>query len=225
MWGGLSTASHSAWPHKEVAGPFYAMSRRCSTSDRDGRQGVTPGPLCGPCSSARKARAPAVGARGEPAALRAARLAHLQGHVAINHMGARKCSGTGRVRRVGEQGHGSADEQEIAHLILSHSVPRWKMGALIELALQMEIKAFLDHRHCQSLMDLRCGGYSGSSCGSRQTSRSPRSRPTLMPMINPYVSHSKALRSSRQSSKEEREQCSSVRSQALVLEAFACLCH
>ena len=29
------------------------------------------------------------------------------------------------------------DEQEIAHLILSHHVDEWRMGALVELALQM----------------------------------------------------------------------------------------
>ena len=41
------------------------------------------------------------------------------------------------------------DEQEIAHLFLSHHVDEWCMGALVELALQMELKAFLAHRHCQ----------------------------------------------------------------------------
>ena len=57
------------------------------------------------------------------------------------------------------------DEQEIAHLILSHHVEEWEMGALVELALCMKIKHFLAHRHCQSLMDLWWrGGYPGSHC-------------------------------------------------------------
>ena len=45
-------------------------------------------------------------------------------------------------------------EQEVAHVILSQNVPAWHMGALVELALHMERKNFLAHRHCQSLMDL-----------------------------------------------------------------------
>jgi len=57
------------------------------------------------------------------------------------------------------------EEQDVAHVILSQNVPSWRMGALVELALHMELKAFLAHRHCQSLMNLWWrGGYPGSYC-------------------------------------------------------------
>ena len=59
-----------------------------------------------------------------------------------------------------------------SRIILSHNVDTWKMGALVELALQMELKQFLAHRHCTSLNDLWWrGGYPGSTCVLKRTSR------------------------------------------------------
>ena len=56
-------------------------------------------------------------------------------------------------------------EQELGMWLLSQPVEQWKMGSLIDIALSMDLKAFLCHRHCQSLMDLRWrGGYPGSGC-------------------------------------------------------------
>ena len=81
------------------------------------------------------------------------------------------------------------DEQEIAHVILSQFVPAWRMGALVELALHMEHKAFLAHRHCQSLMDLWWrGGYPGSSCLLKADESLTKLCVWIwLPFLNPYL--------------------------------------
>lgn len=63
------------------------------------------------------------------------------------------------------------------------------MGALVDLALQMELKAFLAHRHCQSLMDLWWrGGYPGSSCTlSNDDGVVKVVAWGLLPFLNPWI--------------------------------------
>ena len=81
-------------------------------------------------------------------------------------------------------------EQEVAHFILSQPVPRWKLGAMVDLALQMELKAFLSHRHTQSLLVIWWrGGYPGSACHlSKEDSLLEIAVWALVPFLNPYFS-------------------------------------
>lgn len=102
------------------------------------------------------------------------------------------------------------EEQEVAHTILSHHVEAWRMGALVDLALQMQLKTFLAHRHCQSLMDSWWrGGYPSSTCViSADEGLAVLSMYISMPMLNPYMrtraSELASLLPYR--SREEREQ-------------------
>ena len=84
---------------------------------------------------------------------------------------------------------GVVGPQEVAHVILSQNVPEWHMGALIELALHMERKNFLAHRHCQSLMDLWWrGGYPGSFCLlSADQNAFSLCAYIVLPFLNPYL--------------------------------------
>lgn len=118
------------------------------------------------------------------------------------------------------------DEQEIAHLILSHNVESWRMGALVELALQMELKNFLAHRHCTSLNDLWWrGGYPGSACAV--ASDEPLYLTVLyalVPFLNPYlhrVSHDEGSKTLHRSIEEKEEILFSALSHALALAAKA----
>ena len=101
------------------------------------------------------------------------------------------------------------DEQEIAHLVLSHSVEQWRMGSLCEIALQMHVKRFLAHRHCTSLMDHWWrGGYPGSGCEIRaDESYFSCVTHVLLPFLNPYL-RAKPQRAAAGAvrSREEREQ-------------------
>ena len=80
-------------------------------------------------------------------------------------------------------------EQEVAHWVLSQQASAWRMGALIDLAMQMGMKAFLGQKHCQSLMDLR---WRGGHRLSGVTLSTEHSLPTiagwafLVPWANPY---------------------------------------
>jgi hypothetical protein len=84
---------------------------------------------------------------------------------------------------------GGVEPQEVAHVILSQNVPEWHMGALVELALHMERKNFLAHRHCQSLMDLWWrGGYPGSFCLlSADQNAFSLCAYIVLPFLNPYL--------------------------------------
>ena len=103
------------------------------------------------------------------------------------------------------------DEQEIAHLILSGHVERWRMGSLCEIALQMHVKKFLAHRHCTSLMDLWWrGGYPGSGCVIAPDENFLTCLlHLLLPFLNPYLRRGTkdggALDRSSWRSREERE--------------------
>ena len=56
-------------------------------------------------------------------------------------------------------------EQEQAHWILSHPILEWNMGAAVDMALTLDLKGFLSHRHCQSLLDQWWrGSYANSTC-------------------------------------------------------------
>ena len=81
-------------------------------------------------------------------------------------------------------------EQELAHWLLSQKVREWKMGSIINLALQMELKLFLAHRHCQSLMDLRWrGGYPDSAVviSSNHSAWQVFVWAFILPFTNPYL--------------------------------------
>ena len=83
------------------------------------------------------------------------------------------------------------NEQELAHWLLSQRVQEWRLGSLINLALQMELKAFLAHRHCQSLMDLRWrGGYpdSGVVISPTHSLWQMSMWAFVIPFANPYLS-------------------------------------
>ena len=64
-------------------------------------------------------------------------------------------------------------EQDQAHFILAHPIQEWNMGAMVDMALTLDLKGFLSHRHCQSLLDLWWrGGYASSTCTlSQENSR------------------------------------------------------
>ena len=81
-------------------------------------------------------------------------------------------------------------EQEVGHYLISMPVKQWHMGSLVDLALQMQLKTFLSHRHCQSLMDLRWrGGFSGSGCivSSSHSFAVLAAWAMIFPWCNPYL--------------------------------------
>ena len=83
-------------------------------------------------------------------------------------------------------------EQELAHWLLSSKVREWKIGSTINLALQMGLKTFLAHRHCQSLMELRWrGGYPDSAVviSSQHTPWQVFVWAFVNPLANPYLSN------------------------------------
>ena len=80
--------------------------------------------------------------------------------------------------------------QELAHWLLSKRVPAWHMGSLIHIALQMNAKRFLTHRHCQSLFDLRWRGGSPDSdvlLSSNHSLLQIFTYAFVIPFANPYM--------------------------------------
>ena len=98
-------------------------------------------------------------------------------------------------------------DQPLAHWLLSQRVAAWRLGSLISLALQMELKAFLAHRHCQSLMDLRWrGGFPDSVVVIQSTHGLGRLFlwSFVAPFANPYLQGPKPERRARRRRKREQ---------------------
>mmetsp|Transcript_302 Transcript_302/g.686 ORF Transcript_302/g.686 Transcript_302/m.686 type:complete len:1370 (-) Transcript_302:267-4376(-) len=87
-------------------------------------------------------------------------------------------------------------EQEQAHFILSKPILEWKMGAAVDIALTLDHKGFLSHRHCQSLLDQWWrGGYANSICTlSGDTSAARVLLWTIFPFLNPHLKETKTAK-------------------------------
>ena len=85
----------------------------------------------------------------------------------------------------------------------------WGLGSLIDLGLQMELKGFLAHRHCQSLMDLRWrGGFPGSGCIVSASHSMPLISmwALLLPWCNPYLRRDEEGKSGERAAAFQRKQ-------------------
>ena len=114
-------------------------------------------------------------------------------------------------------------EQELAHWLLSQRVKPWRLGSIINLALQMELKAFLAHRHCQSLMDLRWrGGFPDSAIVIKPTHTLWQifMWAFVVPFANPYLYEEDPGRKARARRKRKHKTLgASVEVLALMAEA------